>query len=110
MSKIDDVTRLRHRLDAATEACEMISGKTRNSLDTDRTLSLALVKLTEIVGEAAANVSKEKQNELSQVPWRDVISMRNRLIHAYFDVDLDIVWQTVTEDLPLLVEALRIIR
>ncbi|MBW4440421.1 MAG: DUF86 domain-containing protein [Plectolyngbya sp. WJT66-NPBG17] len=110
MSKIDDVTRLRHILDATTEACEMISGKTRNSLDTDRTLSLALVKLTEIVGEAAANVSKEKQNELSQVPWRDVISMRNRLIHAYFDVDLHIVWQTVTEDLPLLVEALRIIR
>ena len=106
MSKIDDSTRLRHMLEAATEACEMISEESRTSLDSDRKLTLALVRLIEIVGEAAANVSKEKQSELTEIPWRDLVGMRNRIVHAYFDVDLDIVWQTITEDLPFLISKL----
>ena len=106
MSKIDDFTRLRHMLEAATEACEMISEESRTSLDSDRKLTLALVRLIEIVGEAAVNVSKEKQSELTEIPWRDLVGMRNRIVHAYFDVDLDIVWQTITEDLPFLISKL----
>ena len=93
-------------LEAAIEACEMISGESRVSLDNDRKLTLALVRLIEIVGEAAANVSKEKQLELTQIPWRDLVGMRNRIVHAYFDVDLDIIWQTITEDLPFLISKL----
>lgn len=106
MSKIVDSTRLQHMLEAATEACEMIADATRISLDTDRKLSLALVRLIEIVGEAAANVSKDQQSQLSEIPWRSMVGMRNRIIHAYFDVDLDIVWKTVTEDLPPLIDEL----
>jgi len=92
--------------EAATEACEMIADETRTSLDSDRKLSLALVRLLEIVGEAAASVSQEQQSQLAKIPWRSMIGMRNRIIHAYFDVDLDIVWQTITEDLPPLVNEL----
>jgi uncharacterized protein with HEPN domain len=99
MSKSDDETRLRHMLDAAKEARGFIQGTSRGSLNTERMLTLSLVKLLEIIGEAASRVSKEKQAQLSQIPWPQIISMRNRLTHAYFDVDLDIVWNTVTQDL-----------
>jgi uncharacterized protein with HEPN domain len=69
-------------------------------------LVLSVVKSIEIMGEAAARVTKECQNEFPQIPWGNIIAMRNRLIHAYFDIDLDRVWDTVTDDLPPLVEEL----
>jgi uncharacterized protein with HEPN domain len=93
-------------LEAAREACDMAAGETRSSLDSDRKLSLALVRLIEIVGEAAANISKDRQSQLPDFPWKSVIGMRNRMIHAYFDIDLDVVWQTVVEDLPVLIDRL----
>lgn len=70
------------------------------------TLVLSLVKDVEIIGEAATNVSKECREKHPQIPWRNLIGMRNRLIHAYFDINLDVVWQTVTEDLPSLIAEL----
>jgi uncharacterized protein with HEPN domain len=77
MSKIDDETRLRHMFDSAKEAVSFVQGKTRATLDTERMLSLSLVKLIEIIGEAASKISKEKQIELSQIPWSQIIAMRN---------------------------------
>jgi uncharacterized protein with HEPN domain len=106
MSKIDDRTRLQHMLESATTAVQLSAGETRTSLTTDIKLSLALVRLIEIAGEAANNVSLEKQAELSEIPWRQIVGMRNRIVHAYFDVDLDVVWHTVTEELPLLIVVL----
>lgn len=102
----DDPVRLRHMLDAAREAVSFIKNKNRSSLDSDRVLVLGLVKSIEIIGEAAANVTKECQYKLPQIPWQNIIGMRNRLIHAYFDIDLDILWKTVTEDLPPLIAEL----
>jgi uncharacterized protein with HEPN domain len=99
----DDIVRLRHMLDASIEAVSFVKNKTRNSLDDDRKLVLSLVKSIEIIGEAAANVTTECRKEFSHIPWRDIISMRNRLIHAYFDINLDILWKTVEEDLPPLI-------
>ena len=78
----------------------------RSSLNTDRKLALALVKCIEIVGEAAANVSKQCREELQQIPWANIIGMRNRLIHAYFEINFDILWKTVVEDLPPLISEL----
>lgn len=77
-----------------------MSNRTKKDLDDDRMLPLALVRLIEIIGEAANNVSQSKQAKYSKIPWRQIIGMRNRIIHAYFDVDLEIVWQVITEDLP----------
>ena len=102
----DDRVRLRHLMDAAREAMSFVVGKTRSDLDRERLLALALVREIEIVGEAASRLSSEATASLPSVPWPEVISMRNRLIHAYFDVDLDVVWATVTEDLPSLVETI----
>lgn len=106
MSKIDDRARLLHMLDAAKTALELASNETRASLDTDIKLSLSLVRLVEIMGEAANNVSPEKQTELSDIPWRQIVGMRNRIVHAYFEVDLNIVWRTVNEEFPALVTIL----
>jgi len=102
----DDVIRLRHMLDAAKDATSFVRNKTRSSLDTDRQLVLSLVKSIEIVGEAAAHVSEKCFRDFPQIPWRDIIGMRNRLIHGYYDIDLDIVWKTVIEDLPPLIAEL----
>ena len=94
--------RLQHMLEAANEALSFIQGKTRPGLDKDRMLVLSLVKELEIIGEAAGKASPEVRSQNSAIPWQDISGMRNRLIHAYFDVNLDVVWKTVTRDLPSL--------
>jgi uncharacterized protein with HEPN domain len=86
--------------DAIEAAAKFIEGRSRNDLDADRMLVFALVRAVEIIGEAASKVSSEGRVALPAVPWSSIVGMRNRLIHAYFDVDLDILWNTVTEALP----------
>jgi uncharacterized protein with HEPN domain len=92
--------------DAAKEAASFIQEEERASLDVDRKLVLALMKSIEIIGEAATKITKECQEDFPQIPWPNIIGMRNRLIHAYFDVNLEILWKTVTEDLPGLIDEL----
>jgi uncharacterized protein with HEPN domain len=79
-----------------------ITGRTRADLETDDQLALAIVKSIEIVGEAAAHVTADVRAELPEIPWPEVVGMRNHLIHSYFDIDNDRVWDTATEDLPRL--------
>lgn len=86
-----DNTRLRHMLDAAKETVGFATGKSRKDLDDDRQLSLAIIKSIEIIGEAASKVSETCKEENGSIPWRDIIGMRNRLSHGYFDINLDIV-------------------
>lgn len=107
MARHDDRRRLQHMLDHAVEAAEMVRGKTRLDLDTDRKLNLSLVRLLEIVGEAAARVTQEFRVGHPAVPWQDIVSLRNRLIHGYDQVDFDILWAIVQDDLPLLIRELR---
>lgn len=102
----ESAVRLRHMLDYAREAVSLVQDKSRADLDIDRVLNLALVHLVEIVGEAASRVSKEVQNQYPQIPWPQVVSTRNRLIHGYDFLDFDVLWQTVTEDLPELITTL----
>ena len=106
MSRHKDDVRLRHMLDYAREALSLVQNKSRPDLDTDRLLNLALVRLIEIVGEAASRVSKNMQRQYSQIPWTQIVSMRNRLIHGYDFLDLDILWQTVVQDFPPLIAEL----
>ena len=106
MAKSDDMVRLRHMLDAAHKAMEYLSDCARGDLDSDEKLTLAIVRLLEILGEAAKNVSKECQAECPNIPWRQIADTRDRLIHGYFDVDLDVVWEIVKADLPRLIAEL----
>lgn len=103
---LDDETRFRHMLESSRDAIKFIEGKDRSELSHDRVLVLALIKCIEIVGEAAARVSPEGRKSLPGIPWLDVVGMRNRLIHGYYDVDFSQVWLTVTEDLPSLIAEL----
>ena len=98
----DDRVRLQHMLDAANEALTIVHGRYRADLDNDRMLVLSLIREVEIIGEAATKVSRETRLESSGIPWQDITGMRNRLIRAYFDLDLDTLKSTVTRDLPVL--------
>ncbi len=105
MHKGDEI-RLLHMLDAAREAVAFARGRTRGDLDNDRQLVLALVKDVEIVGEAATQVTALTRQGLPEIPWEQIVGMRNRLVHAYFDFNLDIIWKTVQSDLPKLISLL----
>ncbi len=102
----DDEIRLLHMLDAAREAVAFARGRTRGDLDNDRQLVLALAKDVEIVGEAAVQVTMPTRQCFPEIPWEKIVGMRNRLVHAYFDINLDIVWNTVMGDLPELISLL----
>lgn len=103
----DDRIRFQHMLDAAEDALCFASGLTRADLDTNRMATFAIVRAVEVIGEAAGTVSDETKRSYADLPWGSMIGMRHRLIHAYFDVDLDRVWDTITEDLPPLIARLR---
>ena len=105
----DDEIRLRHMLDAAREAISFANGRVRADLNGDRQLLLSLLKAVEIVGEAAAQVTAPTRAEFPEIPWRAIVAMRNRLVHVYFSVNLDIVWRTIEQDMPALVARLEAI-
>lgn len=106
MSKHEDTVRLRHMLDAAKKALEFSHGQTRQSLGANEQLGFSLVHLLEIIGEAASKISEDTKKINRTIPWLQIVGMRNRLIHAYFDIDLDEVWKTIEEDLPPLIPQL----
>jgi uncharacterized protein with HEPN domain len=94
-------------LDAANKAFSFTQNRSRDDLNTDDMLTLSVIKLLEIVGEAAKNVSQDLKNNYPQVPWKQIAATRDRLVHGYFDVDLDIVWEIVIQDLPSLIASLK---
>ena len=91
---------------AAREAQGIARGATFSDFRQNRTLQLAILKAVEIVGEAASRVSAESRNLNPEIPWTDIVGMRNRLVHGYFDVNLVRVWETVERDIPLLIKQL----
>jgi uncharacterized protein with HEPN domain len=101
-----DSLRLRHMLDASRRAVEFMEGKSREDLRADEMLALALVRLLEIIGEAAKNVENPVSQAHPEIPWKQMAGARDRLIHGYFDVDLDIIWSIIRSDLPPVIKAL----
>lgn len=83
-----------------------LEDRTLDDLKSDRMLTLALVKELEIIGEAASKVTDEVKAAVPKFPWPIIVGMRNRLIHAYFDVSLEILWTTAGTKLPALVTSL----
>ena len=106
MSQHSDEIRFRDMLDHAREALSMIRGKKRSDLDSERMLELSLVRLIEIIGEAAARVRIESREKYPSIPWLQIVGMRNRLVHGYGAVDLDVLWDTIIDDLPPLISEL----
>jgi len=106
MFRGDPLRRLRDMLNYSREAVSLTQGKSREELDTNRLLNLALVRLLEVIGEAASKVPREECSRYPEIPWPQIVSLRNRLIHGYDQIDLDIIWQILTRDLPLLIAEL----
>ena len=106
MSRHDPMVSVRHMLEHAREAVAMTHGLSRADLDTDRKLNLALVRLVEVIGEAAARVPEDFRVRHPDLPWRDVSDLRNRLIHGYDTVDFDRLWVIVARDIPPLIRQL----
>lgn len=110
MPRHEDRVRLRHMLDAARKAVKFAQGQSRAGLDADEKLTLALVRLLEVLGEAARGISQSYRQKYSKIPWQQIAGTRDRLIHGYFNVDYDIIWEIITADLPpLIVELERIV-
>jgi uncharacterized protein with HEPN domain len=94
-------------LDYSRKATNMVVGRTREVLDSDEVLSLALTRAVEIVGEAAARVSGDTQRQYKEIPWAEIVGLRNRLVHGYDAVDPNILWDIVQHDLPELISLLQ---
>ena len=103
----DDRVRILHMVEATETALGFIAGRQRTDLDQDVMLRFALVRAIEVIGEAAGRVSAESRAAATTIPWSLIVAMHNRLIHAYFAIDRDILWRTATEELPALLPVLR---
>ena len=96
----DDATRLSHIVEAAQEAIDYAKGLDREAFQENRPIQHSIVRCLEIVGEAVSRLSPALREGCSHIPWHKVIATRNRIVHAYFDLNLDILWHTVTRELP----------
>ncbi len=91
----NDRVRMQHMLDAALKVQYYAEGKSDTDLDNDELLGLGLIRLIEIIGEAATNVTDETRRLYPEIAWQDIADMRNHIIHGYFDIEYSIVWNTV---------------
>ncbi len=101
-----DLIRLKHMLDSAQAILMFAKGRRKTDLDKDRLFSSGVLREFEILGEAANRVSEKVKKQFPHIPWKELVGMRNRLIHAYFDVDHDIIWKTIRDYLPSFVKEL----
>jgi uncharacterized protein with HEPN domain len=99
----DDLVYAGHMLDTARKATSKIAGQAREEFDRDENLRLALAHLIQVLGEAARRVSPAFQQAHPEVPWKQIVGMRHKVVHDYLQVDFDIVWAVVTADLPPLI-------
>lgn len=98
----DDQVRLQHIIDSTREALEYMENIDRSAFEGNRLLQRGLVRCIEVIEEASARLSQSLRDANPHIPWAAMIGMRNRIIHAYFDIDSDLVFKTATEDLPVL--------
>ena len=103
MSQRDDRVYVGHMIDTASKAIGFVEGLSREDFDNNELLRLSLTHLLQIIGEAARRVSPDFRSVYPTVPWKAVVGMRSKVVHDYLDVDEDVVWDTVKNDLPFLI-------
>lgn len=103
----EDEVRIRHMIEMAEAAIQMTKGRSQADAEQDLMLRLALARALEVLGEAAGRLSVETRESAPDVPWREIVGMRNRLVHAYFDIDPAIMWKTATVSAPAILPHLR---
>ena len=107
--KLDDKARLEHILESAQDAISFLGRMTEDELDNNKMALQAIVRSVEIIGEAASQLSSEYRDNHPSIPWKRIIGMRNRLVHAYFDVDYELVFSTVHSDIPVLIDQIQLL-
>ncbi|MDP2366522.1 MAG: DUF86 domain-containing protein [Ignavibacteria bacterium] len=105
--KAEDRIRIQHMIDAAEEALSFVEDITDKDFSRNRMCILSVIKDIEIIGEAASKISVETKSHYPEIPWLDIVGMRNRLIHGYFDVNIKLVWNTTQNNLPPLIKSLK---
>jgi uncharacterized protein with HEPN domain len=105
--KLDDKARLEHILESAKDAISFLGDMTEDELAQNRMVLQAIVRSVEIIGEATSQLTPEFRSKNTHVPWAQIVGMRNRLIHAYFDIDHELVFSTVQADIPILVDQIK---
>lgn len=100
--KKDEAVYLRHILDAISTIADYLLDVDEGRFKSVKLIQDGTIRQIEIIGEAVRHVSSEVRNDHPEVPWEDIAGMRDKLIHGYFGVDLEKVWLTVLEDLPVL--------
>ncbi len=90
----------------ARRIASKIAGVSRAEFDRNDDLQLAIVYLVQVVGEAASRLTQEQRDSHAGIPWRDISGMRHLIVHDYFRIDLDVVWDTVNHDVPRLIASL----
>ena len=100
MSTKKDKAYLRHILDAVSDIKRFMEGLTKEEFFENKEKQYAALRALEIIGEATKNLSKEMKAKHSEIQWRDIAGMRDKLIHEYFGVNLNLVWETVKKNIP----------
>ncbi len=103
----DEFVYVGHMLDKAHEALSLVRGKTRQDYDSDSIIRLALTHLIQVIGEAARRVSPQFRDRHPQIPWEAIAGMRSKIVHDYMNVDEDMVWDSVMQELQPLIEELK---
>jgi len=107
MQQLEDTVRLRHMLESANEACTFLGNSSFEEFRENRMMANAIIRSLEVIREAASQVSLDFKNNHPEIEWRIIVGMRNRLVHAYFDINFSVVWETVRENLPPFIEQLK---
>jgi uncharacterized protein with HEPN domain len=102
----DDDIALLHMRDHAEKILELLAGRQKEEVLNDWVTTMAASRLFEILGEAATRLSTDTRDQYPDIPWRDIIDMRNRLIHGYDTIDMNVVWRTANDDIPYLLKRL----
>lgn len=106
MSQKDDMVYFGHMLDTARKVAERTRGLTRERFNANEDLRLALAHLVQVIGEAARRISDEGRLAHPEIPWRQIMGMRHKIVHDYMDIKESILWEVVTKDMPPLLSAL----
>jgi uncharacterized protein with HEPN domain len=98
---------LRDMLENANRAMQFTEGMNFETFGKDEKTIYAVIRAVEIIGEATRNIPEEVRVKYPEIPWRDASDMRNKLVHRYFGINLEVIWQTLSEDLPMLAGSLQ---